>query len=127
MRFRPAPALTAAAVVLLAGCGSGPSGPGVLKGTVRATAPETVGAVVLEVTGSGIRGFESENGTVVYGAVLDQTTGRWRMVAAGTGPLSFGVKVDDVKGPRPQIQVISAADDENTAIPASDVKVSLSK
>jgi hypothetical protein len=90
------------------------------------TAPQTLGAAVLEITGSGIQGFQGQGGNVVYGALLDAPSKRYRMVVVGTGTLSFGVKVDDVKGSKPSVQVVSAVDDQNTTVAVSAVKVALS-
>ena len=47
-------ALALAAVTLLAACDNGPSGPGTLSATV--SGPTPLGAVLLEVTGPGVRG-----------------------------------------------------------------------
>jgi hypothetical protein len=125
MKRRLVAGFAVAALVVLAGCSSGPSGPGTLKGTATATAPQTLGAVVLEVTGSGIQGFEGQQGSVAYGAVVNASTGRYRVVVVGTGPLAFGVKMDNVKDAMPAVQVVQAVDDNNAAISVSGVKVTL--
>lgn len=127
MKRRLLPGLALAAALALAACSSGPKGPGTLKGTVTVTAPQTLGAVVLEVTGSGIQGFEGQSGSVAYGAVVNLPDGRWRAVVVGTGPLTFGVKVDNLKDPLPKVQVIQAVDDKNAALSTSGVKVTLTK
>lgn len=123
---RPVTAVLALfSVALLASCESGPSGPGVMAGTATATATasQTLGAVVLEVTGSGITGFAGQGGSKAYGARLSAENGRYRVVVVGTGDLGFGVQVDDVKGPTPTVQVVSAVDANNASMPASDVQV----
>jgi hypothetical protein len=126
MRCRVVPGLVLAALVALAGCDSNSGPPGVLSGTVTVSAQQTLGAAVLEITGSGIQGFQGQGGSVVYGALLDAQSKRYRMVVVGTGPLSFGVKVDNVKSRRPAVQVVSAVDDQNKNLSTSAVKVTLS-
>ena len=83
-------ALLGGAVVTLAACESGPSGPGTLSGTATATQGQTLGAVVLEVTGPGIQGFEGQGGSIAYGAAVSAQNERWRVVVVGTGQLGFG-------------------------------------
>jgi hypothetical protein len=123
---RPAPWKLAVGVMVgLAACDSGPSGPGVLTGTV--TAPQQLGAVVLEVTGTGIEGFEPQGGDEAYGAQVSAQNGRYRVVVVGTGVLHFGLKVDDVKAPHPDVQVVLAVDDQNAPLAGADVKVALSR
>jgi hypothetical protein len=117
-------ALLMGAAVALTGCETGPSGPGVMSGTVTATPPGTLGAVVLEVTGSGIEGFEGQAGSRAYGAVVSAENHRYRVVVVGTGELGFGVKVDDTGGPKPSVQVVSAVDADNAAMSISGVRVS---
>lgn len=119
--------LAVGTLLALAGCGSEPSGPGVIAGIAGATAPATLGAVVLEVTGSGITGFEAKGGTTVYGARVSAENGRYRVVVVGTGDLGFGVELDDVKGPKPVIEVVSAVDADNAVLPVTSVQVSLPK
>jgi len=126
MKRRVVSGLLLAALVALAACHSDSGVPGVLSGTVTASAPQTLGAAVLEVTGSGIQGFQGQGGSVVYGALVDAQSKRYRMVVVGTGSLSFGVKVDNVNGHKPSVQVVSAVDDQNTSLPSSVVKVTLS-
>ncbi len=125
MRRRVFGTVAVAALVAVTACSSGPSGPGTLKGTATVTAPQTLGAVVLELTGPGIDGFEGQGGSVAYGAVVNLPKGQWRVVVVGTGELAFGVKVDNVKDPKPTVQVIKAVDATNAAISVSGVKVTL--
>jgi hypothetical protein len=125
MKRRLTMAAAVAAALALGACGSEPHGPGTFAGTVTVTAPATLGAVVLELTGSGITGFESQGGSVAYGAVVNRPDGRWRVVVVGTGPLRFGVKMADVKGGKPGVQVVQAVDENNAPLPASLVKVTL--
>jgi hypothetical protein len=124
MRRRFVHGLLVGAVVALAACETGPSGPGVLSGTVSASPPATLGAVVLEVTGSGIEGFEGQAGSRVYGAMVSAESKRYRVVVVGTGQLGFGVKVDDVGRPKPTVEVVSAVGADNAAMSTTGVRVS---
>jgi hypothetical protein len=124
MRRRIVHGLLVSAAMALAACETGPSGPGVLPGTLSASPPQTLGAVVLEVTGSHIEGFEGQAGSRAYGAVVSAENKRYRVVVVGTGQLGFGVKVDDIGGPKPTIEVVSAVDADNAAMSTSGVRVS---
>ncbi|MCG6954443.1 MAG: hypothetical protein LJF04_00500 [Gemmatimonadetes bacterium] len=124
MRKRLIHGLLVSAALAIAACETGPSGPGVLPGTVSAAPPQTLGAVVLEVTGSGIEGFEGQAGSRAYGAMVSAANKRYRVVVVGTGQLGFGVKVDDIGGPKPTIEVVSAVDADNTAMSISGMRVS---
>jgi len=123
MRKRFLRVLALGAALALASCETGPSGPGVLSGTVTASPPGDLGAVVLEVTGTGIEGFEGQAGSRAYGARVSAETDRYRVVVVGTGQLGFGVKVDDPRGPKPTVAVVSAVDAANAAMSTSGVQV----
>lgn len=114
--------LAAAAVLLLAGCDSGPSGPGTV--TVFATGPSLAGAV-LEVQGSGIRGFEARGSARVYSAAVEARPGTHRVIVISPEPgeLVLDVDVADLGADGPTVTVVSAADGENRAMRSADVSV----
>lgn len=115
-------AFVLALLVAVAACDSGPSGPGTL--TVVATGA-SLGGVVLEVEGTGIRSFEGRGSTRVYSAPVEGRAGVHRVILVGPEPgdLPFEMQVDDVGMEGPVITVLQAARGDNFAIPASRVSV----
>lgn len=115
------------AVVVALGMGGcdlfGPSGPGVLDATLTATEP--LGAVVLELTGVGIEGFESQGQTRAFGAEVDAAAGRHRviLVSPDGAAMRFGIRVLDVGGDSPLVTVVSAASLDNQPALATGVEV----
>ena len=108
---------SAASALLLAGlvaCGdSGPEGPGSFTATVDVQGP-AAGAVVVDVTGSGIQGFEGTGDTQVFSTVLNQQTGAHRLIAvSASGALGFRVRVDQVELGAPAVVVVDAAELDN--------------
>lgn len=115
-------ALVLALLMAAAACDSGPSGPGTL--TAVATGA-SLGGVVLEVEGAGIRGFAGRGSTRVYSAPVQDRTGVHRVVLIGPEPgdLPFEMQVDDIGMEGPVVTVVQAARGDNFAIPASQVSV----
>lgn len=120
------PALVVALAVVLAGCDSGPSGPGAL--TATASAP-SLGGAVLQVEGSGIRGFSGRGSTRVYSAPRQDRPGAHRVlvIAPEPGELTFDIEVDDLGMEGPVVTVVSAADGDNLGMPASRVTVRIER
>lgn len=113
-------------LVALAGCDFGPSGPGVLTGRASADA---LGAVVLEMQGSGIRGFSGRGSTQVYSAPVAGRSGVHRviLIAPDGGDLGFDVEVEDVGMEGPAVTVVQAARIDNATMPASLVTVRIER
>ena len=123
-RLLRAVALTAPTAV--AACDSGPTGPGTL--TAVATGA-SLGGVVLEVEGTGIRGFAGRGSTRVYSAPVQGRPGVHRVVLIGPEPgdLPFEMQVDDLGMEGPVVTVVQAARGDNFAIPASGVSVRIER
>lgn len=111
----PARALGAWALVALVLAGCEPSGEGELRAEVEAPAPTA--AVVLEVTGKGVLGFEDAGDTRVFAATVDPsaTTHRVIAVSASGERIRFGVRVEDVGAP-PRAAVVSASGPDDAPI-----------
>jgi hypothetical protein len=127
MRGRRRPVLgLALAVSLLAGCDLGPSGPGTLTG--RASA-EGLGGVLLEVQGTGIRGFAGRGGTQVYAAPVADRSGVHRvlLIDPAGGEIGFDVEVEDRGMEGPVVTVVQATDTANASMPRSDVAVRIER
>jgi hypothetical protein len=118
-----AAAVAIASVLSAAGCDSGPSGPGTLIVTVDA--PAALGAVALEVVGSGVTGFEGVGSTAAYGTVVSARQNRHRVVLVDPvgGQLRFSVRVEDVGAEPPVISVVGAAGTDNLERITTDVEV----
>lgn len=123
--------LPALAAVALAACDLGPNGPGTLGGTV--TAPDALGAVVLELVGASVVGFESRGSTLAFDVTLpDQRhlppyVRKYRVMLVGQtgGDLQFGVHVRDLDHDFPAVVVVDAADASNAPTTAGEVRVHL--
>jgi hypothetical protein len=109
---------------LLAGCDSGPDGPGDLTGTVRSR-NSSLGGAVFEVVGKGIEGFAGAGGTKVFWARQENpTTYRVIVVGEGSGELTFTVSVQDRGDRKPRATLISVVDQGNNPLPATkDIEV----
>jgi len=116
------------ALFLLAGCDSGPDGPGDLSGTVQSSG-SPLGAVVIEVVGAGIEGFQGTGDTKVFWARQeDPNIYRVVVVGDGSGDLRFSVSVRDRGARVPRALVASAVDAENGILPvANDLRVRMSR
>lgn len=129
MRPRPrrarAALLTALAGLGLVGCDLGPSGPGTIPGTVVGDA--SLGAVVLEVRGHGIEGFEGLGDTRAYGAAVAGFEGRHRviLVSPAGGDMRFAMRVQDVGMFPPTVAVVAAAGTDDEPRPAGGIEVRL--
>lgn len=111
-----------AAVMAIAACDSGPSGPGAIVGRASADA---LGAVVLEVQGRGIRDFSGRGSTQVYWAPVPDRANVHRviLIAAEGGELVFEITVDDRAMDDPVVAVLEAARTDNSTMLASEVSV----
>ena len=115
-----------AAVVFLGGCDSGPEGPGTMEATATG---EALGAVVLEVEGAGIRGFEARGETRVYSARVVGRDGVHRVVLVDPvgGALRFGIDVDDLGMDGPFVRVVTAASTSNSLLLVPNVDVAIER
>lgn len=113
-------ALAASLVMSVAACDSGPEGPGTI--TAFATGP-SVGGVVLEVQGTGIRGFSARGSSRVYSAAVAgrEATHRVIVITPDPGEMVVDMEVDDLGMEGPTIRVVSAANGSNQAIATSNV------
>lgn len=106
--------LCAAALVAVAGsaCDGSPDGPGTLVASVTG---ESLGGVVLQIVGPGIRDFEGLGNTQVYAAPIAGTPNAYRvmLVDAVGSDLRFEIQVDDVGMDDPVMTVVSAAGVDN--------------
>ena len=107
---------TAAILVVLAGaaCGdSGPEGPGGFTAVLDAQGPPA-GAVIVEVTGPGITGFEGTGDTQVFSTVLNAQAGTHRIIAvSASGSIGFRVQVERVELGAPGVVVVDATELDN--------------
>ena len=108
--------------LMLAACDSGPSGPGTLIASVTGS---SLGGVVLEITGVGIRGFEGLDNTQVYAAPLAGSPNAHRvlLIDAEGGDLRFEIQVEDIGMNDPVMHVVSAAGVDNLTQLAAGIDV----
>lgn len=119
--IRRAAGLLLAAALAVAGCDSGPSGPGTLQGVLEAPDQGPVGAALVTVSGDDVRGISPEGSTRAFssGPAPD---GTWRVLLVNTGTagtLRFGVEVRDVGAAPPAATVVELVDGNN--IPVTSV------
>lgn len=124
MRRAPVGRLLLVLALLAAACG--PSGPGPLTGRVTGT---DLGAVVLEVEGTGIQSFEALGSTRVYAGPVPglANTHRVILVSPEAGRLDFRLNVDDRDMEGPVITVIEAASASNEALPVSSPTIAVER
>lgn len=108
------PIVLVLSALAITACGdSGPEGPGAFTAMVEAQGPPA-GAVVMDVTGDGIEGFEGTGDTRVFSAEVDAGTGLHRLIAvSATGSLGFRVRVARVELGPPTAVVVDAAGTDN--------------
>jgi hypothetical protein len=105
--------------LLVAGCDSGPDGPGDLVGSVQSPA-SSLGGVVIEVVGPAIEDFSGEGGTKVFWARQeDPVVFRVIAIGDGGGALNFTASVQERAGKLPRATVISAVDSQNRPLPVT--------
>lgn len=104
-------------LVALAACGDqGPDGPGSLVGSVR-TSGAPLGAVVMDVSGSGVEKVTGSGSTRVFTVgSLSTTTLRVIAVVPSPGSIDFTVHVSDLQAGTPNIVVVDAAGSDNQPI-----------
>lgn len=114
------------AALLVAGCDSGPKGPGALTG--RATG-EDLGGVLLRVEGSGIQSFAGLGGSQVYYAPVENKvdTHRVLIISPQAGDLQFEILVDDRAMEGPVVTVLQAALTDNRAVSAAVATVTVER
>jgi len=112
------------AVLFLAGCDSGPEGPGDLT-AYFSQAPGPVGGAVLEVVGKGIVEFSGTGGSRVFWAQQqDASTYRVIVLGEGSSPPSLTASVEDLGNGLPRVTVVSLVSHDNLPIPVTgDYKV----
>lgn len=116
------------AALTVAACDSGPKGPGVLNATVEA--PQAVGAVVLEFTGMGVRGFEAQGNTQVYSGAGSGGAARQRVILVtptGSTRIRFGVELDDRGADLPSVVAVSAVTADNVTTTTSGLKIRIER
>ena len=116
------------AALALAGCDSGPKGPGVLNATV--IAPQALGAVVLEFTGMGVRGFKAQGTTQVYSVPDAGGAARQRVILvspAGDTRIRFGIDLDDREAALPEVIAVAAASPTNATMSVAGLKVRIER
>jgi hypothetical protein len=102
-------------VLALAACE--PSGEGALDAVVQAPAP--TGAVTVEVTGTGVVGFEGVGDVRTFAGSVSPTATVHRVVVvsvAGAQQIRFRVLVEDVGDAPPTASVRAAVDPSNAPI-----------
>ena len=101
------------ALLALACCELGPTGPGVLNGTI--ISPFNLGSVVPEVEGTGVRGSVGNGDTQAYGSVVPRVGGRHRvvLVSRSGSSIPFGIEVEDLRAETPIAIVVFAAGADN--------------
>lgn len=119
-------AIALAFALATAACDSGPSGPGTIL--ARATGPD-VGGAVLEITGTGIRGFTGRGSTRVYSSGVPGRPGVFRVVLVHSegGDMGFDIEVDDRGMDGPSVTVISVAGTDNRLLPTSSAVVRIER
>lgn len=103
---------------LVTACGdSAPSGPGMVDVRVVPPPSADAGAVVVELAGEGIEGFEAAGEARVFGAPRPGVEGVHRaVVSVDRGELVFRVRLSDVSR-LPEGVVIQAVDRQNRTLP----------
>ena len=108
--------VTVMAVALALGaCDWGPRGPGQLRGIVVPGA-NRVGAIVLEISGSGVQGFSEAGQTRLFFAQPESNVYRVVLVASDPDRIRFRVDMDDVRSPVLTVVAVEAVDDSNEPI-----------
>jgi hypothetical protein len=109
----------ATAIALVAGAAAcEPSGPGALTATVQTPGP--TGAVVVELTGRDLTGFEGVSDVRTFAADVLPTDSIRRVIvmSPSAGALQFRIQVPDVGAPPPAAAVVDAVDASNRKITA---------
>lgn len=111
----------------------GPSGPGSLTARVVGQGPDgqgvAVGAAVLQVSGSGVRGIASAGASRIFSRQQTEP-GTWRVVVVNPdgGELLFEIEVDDVAAPAPSTLIFTAADTSDEPIsPEANLRVTVAR
>lgn len=110
-------ALGAVLAALLAVGACEPSGPGSLTATVKAPVP--TGAVVVELAGPRMTGFEGVGGTRTFEATATaaDTVRRVIVVSPSGGTIQFRIDVEDIRAETPRAAVVDAVDPSNAKVP----------
>lgn len=122
-RFAAAWVVLFASAAMVACGDDGPEGPGSFNAAVE-TAGAPVGAVVVDVTGPGITGFEGTGDTRVFSTVRNATGGVHRVIAvSGTGSIGFRVLVERRELGAPGAVVIEAASTDDAPLGPAGITV----
>ncbi len=107
-------------------CDFGPSGAGSLEGRV---AGPSLGGVVLEVVGIGIRSFEGRGSTRAYSAPVSERENAHRVILIHpqAGDIVFDILVEDVGMESPVITVVSATGTDNLELLAGSIEVTVER
>jgi hypothetical protein len=121
------PARVWLAALALGAAACEPSGPGALTANVQAPVP--TGAVVVELAGRDVTGFEGAGDVRVFAAdpLATDSIRRVIVMSPSAGPLHFRIKVLDVGAPPPTAAVVDAVDAHNrkvTALTSYTVRIS---
>ncbi|HIF07151.1 MAG TPA: hypothetical protein EYQ64_09440 [Gemmatimonadetes bacterium] len=101
--------------LVLGACDWGPRGPGQLRGVVSSGAVP-IGAIVLEVSGPGVRSFSDAGQTRVFYMETQADVYRVVLVAANLESVRFRVTMDDVRSPPLTVSTVEAVDGNNEPI-----------
>ncbi len=113
--------------VALAACDSGPSGPGVLAGSIIADG-EAPGSALLLFSGPGLVGAEGTGGTLAWASPPDDGLDEMRVLLVDTDPsgaLTFEIEVRDLSASLPSITVLQLANRENVRFTTQDIQISI--
>lgn len=117
--------LPLALAVGLWGCDSGPSGPGMLSGSVVANG-EAPGSALLLFGGTGLLGAEGDGGTQAWASAATEGGDELRVLLVDldpTGAMTFQLQVADVAAPLPSITVLQLADRQNQRFTTEDIQI----
>jgi hypothetical protein len=113
------------ACLTLSACDSGPSGGGVLSGSVFANG-EAPGSALILFSGPGLVDAEGTGGTLAW--VSEPVTGsdELRLLLVdpdAAGALTFELEVRDLTAPLPTITVLQLADQNNVRFTTQDLEI----
>jgi hypothetical protein len=112
-----------AALLALAGCDSGPSGPGFLAGSIIADG-EAPRAALLLLSGRGILDVEGTHGTLGWVGALDEDEVEVLLVnPEPDGSITFRIRVEDVAARIPEMAVLQLSDRENRLLSGENVRI----
>jgi hypothetical protein len=117
------------ACLALSACESGPSGGGVLSGSVLADG-EAPGSALILFSGPGLIGAEGTGGTLAWTSEPASGSDELRVLLLdpeADGALTFELEVRDVSAPLPAITVLQIADRDNVRFTTDDLEIHIRK